>query len=579
MLVEITVENLAIIESLRLEFASGLNVLTGETGTGKSIIIDAVSLLLGARASTDLVRTGCERAVVEGVFFLSEDVSAALEEALREYGLWAEGDTLIVRREVSAEGRSVSRVNGRAVPLNVLAEITRHLVDIHGQGEHLSLMQVRRHIDFLDRYGALGPQREAFAGLALRLSAVRQELRALQESARDQARRIDLLTFQSEEIRAARLEPGEDEALRRERGLLANAEKRTELAAAVYALLSNGDEEQRSVVDLLAAVAEQLADLAKMDDAMESQGAAAEGALDQLEELARTVRQYRDEIEFDQERLEEVEERLELIHRLQRKYGDTIEEVLAFAERAEEELDTITHSEERTEALRAVEGEVLGQMAASGQALGEARREVARRLEARIEKELAQLGMGQARFLVHMARAEHADGVPVGEQRFAYDTTGLDRVEFLIAPNPGEEPKPLVRIASGGETSRLMLAMKTALVDVDPVPTLIFDEVDAGIGGHTGAVVGAKLATLAASHQVFCVTHLAQIAAHGIRHFRVTKDVVGGRTISTVSDLHAEERIEELAVMLGGRATEATRRSAQELLGRNSPNTPSQESS
>ncbi|NLD74427.1 MAG: DNA repair protein RecN, partial [Chloroflexi bacterium] len=497
MLAEITIENLAIIEALRIEFGGGLNVLTGETGTGKSIIIDAVNLLLGSRASSEMVRTGCDKAVVEGLFVLSDDVSQAVEDTLKEYGLWDEGSALIVRREVSAEGRSVSRVNGRAVPLSVLGEISRHLVDIHGQGEHLSLMQVRRHIDFLDRYGGLGSQREAFARLARRLNAVRNELRDLQENARDQARRVDLLTFQSDEIRGAKLQPGEDETLRRERGLLANAEKRMALAAEAYTLLSEGEEEQRSATDLLAMAVESIAGLAKLDDTLEAQNALAEGALYQLEELARAVRQYRDDIEFDPDRLEEVEERMDLIQGLQRKYGDTIKEVLAFADRAEEELHAITHSEERADGLRAEEESMLGEMAEAGRALGEARRGAAARLSARIEEELDHLSMSEARFLVDLAMVEDAGGVPLDGKRYAYDGTGLDRVEFLIGPNPGEDPKPLAKTASGGETSRLMLAMKTALSDVDPVPTLIFDEVDSGIGGRTGDVVGAKLGALA----------------------------------------------------------------------------------
>ncbi len=578
MLVEITIQNLAIIESLRLEFGGGLNVLTGETGTGKSIIIDAVNLLLGARASSDSVRTGSDKAVVEGVFVLADDATASLEATLREYGLSDDGEELIVRREVSAEGRSVSRVNGHAVPLAALGEITRHLVDIHGQGEHLSLMQVRRHIDFLDRYGGLGTQRDTFADLAQRLNRTRQELRRLLDGARDDARRADLLAFQREEIRAARLVPGEQDQLLRERTLLANSEKRAALAAQVFALLSDGGEEQRSAVDLLSAAAEGLADLAGLDEAFADPGAQAEAAVEALEELARTVRVYRDEVEFDPQRLEEVEERLELIHRLERKYGDTVDEVLAFADQAEAELDSITHSEERTDTLRAEEGALLAQMGEVGAALSAARLEAAARLVTAIEQQLSELGMGQARFLVDMARTARDDGVPLGDRRYGCDSTGIDRVEFLIAPNPGEEPKPLVRIASGGETSRLMLAMKTALVDADPVPTLIFDEIDAGIGGHTGAIVGAKLHTLASRHQVFCVTHLAQIAAHGVRHYRVTKDVVDGRTVSTVTNLAGRDRIEELAVMLGGQATDATRRSAQELLASDSSVAPSQES-
>jgi len=566
LLLEITIRNLAIIEMLHIEFSRGLNVLSGETGTGKSIIIDAMSLMLGSRASSDLVRSGCEKAEIEGVFLLSDEVAGALEGLLRENGLWEDSDTLILRREVSAEGRSVARVNGRAVSLSVLNAIGRHLVDIHGQGDHLSLMQVRRHIDMLDRYGELQAQRRAFAELAGRLNEVRRELRALMDDARDRARREDLLTFQIQEICGARLQRGEDERLERERHLLANAERRAEEINEAYALLSEGERGQRSALDLLGMVVEGLASLAAMDEILAPQSEMAENAYYQLEEVARALRRYRDEIEFDPQRLVEVEERLELIHRLKRKYGDTIDDVLAFGERAEAELQAVAHSDERARELREEEASLLAAMGVAAKELSSARRDAAQRLCARMEEELDSLSMGHARFYVDIRWTEAEGGVPVEGKTYAFDLTGLDRVEFVIAPNPGEEPHPLAKIASGGETSRLMLAMKTVLSDIDPVPILIFDEVDAGIGGRTGSVVGSRLASLAANHQVLCVTHLAQIASRAERHLRVTKEVEEGRTVSRVCELTADERVDELAVMLGGRATEATRRSAAELL-------------
>ncbi len=568
LLVEFTITNFAIIETLRLELGPGFTVLTGETGTGKSIIIDAVTVLLGGRASAEQIRTGCESASVEGVFALDPAAQAAIAPTLEEFGLAEESGELILRREISRKGRALCRVNGHTVTLSTLQEVGRHLVDIHGQGEHLSLMQVRRHVDFLDRYGALGEQRQALAERVRALRQVRSELRALRQDARELARRMDLLAFQVQEIEAAKLEIGEEAELRRERQLLANAEKRMQRAAEVYALLAESEEDQRALTDILSQAVDAMNALTKMDDALSAEGQALEGMLYQAEELARTLRHYRDGVEYDPERLQAVEDRLELIQNLRRKYGDSIEEILAFAQQARADLDQISHSEERMDELTAQESELLGEIGALGQTLSAARREAAERLRQRIERELADLNMERAQFLVDIHWQESSDGAPVEGKRYDFDETGLDRVEFLISPNPGEELKPLVKIASGGETSRLMLAMKTALADIDPVPTLIFDEIDTGIGGGTGAVVGHKLWTLAANHQVFCVTHLPQIACYGAQHFRVVKEVVGERTSSAAEALEREQRIEELAVMLGGALTDATRRSAEELLAK-----------
>jgi len=575
LLVELSISNLAIIDHLRLQFSAGFNVLTGETGTGKSIIIDAVSLLLGARASTDLVRTGADGAAVEGVFQLDAETLRALQDEFGALGLLDDAELaageLIVRREVSAGGRSSARVNGRAVTQSVLRDLGRHLIDIHGQGDQLTLLQARRHIDFLDRYGGLEEPRAEVAGVVRRLREVREALRALQRDARELARRVDLLTFQVDEIRAARLHPDEEAELRRERTMLANAEKLKLLADSVYELLFEGEERQRSVVDQLGAVVDHMAALQKVDDTLGEQSQTVETALYQLEELARTMRAYRDEVAYDPQRLEQVEERIDLIANLKRKYGDTIAEVLAFADRAQEELDGISHSEERQEELRQTEVELLGELGALAENLSVARRAAAEALTARVESELKQLGMEHARFIVATDRAEAADGLELGGRRIAFDATGIDRIEFLIAPNPGEDPKPLASTASGGEASRLMLALKTALSEADPVPTLIFDEIDAGIGGRTGRIVGRKLWDLSREHQVFCVTHLAQMASYGETHLRVEKDVVGGRTLSKVQALSPEERVNELALMLGGAATESTRRSARELLAESNP--------
>lgn len=568
MLVELSISSFAIMESLRLEFGPGFSVLTGETGAGKSIIIDAVSLLLGARASVEMIRTGCEIAMIEGVFTLPPEALDSLGGFLQERGLLEDSSELILRREISRSRRNVCRVNGRAVTLSTLQEIGQHLIDIHGQGEHLSLLRVRHHLAFLDRYGGLVERCRAFGALVQALRRVRAELRGLRRDERELARRADLLAYQIGEIRAASLTPGEEEEIKRQRSLLANAEKRMQLSAEVYALLYEGEANRRSVTDLLGSVLGGMSALAECDPSLSEERGFVEGVLYQLEELARTVRSYRDGVEYDPQRLAATEERIDLIQRLKRKYGESIQEVLEFAEQAQEELESISHSEERIEALLAKEGALLNEIAVSGRALSEARRAAAERLQNAIKAELAELNMGRAQFLIDMQWSEARDGVQINGKRYRFGVAGLDQVEFLIAPSPGEEPRPLVRIASGGEMSRLMLAMKCALSAIDPVPTLIFDEIDTGIGGRTGSVVGQKLWTLAREHQVFCVTHRAQIAAYGHRHFRVAKEVAAGRTTSLAWPLPEGERVEELAVMLGGEVTEATRRSADELLSK-----------
>lgn len=566
MLVELTIRNLAIIEELNFQADPGLTVLTGETGTGKSIIIDAIALVLGGRASADIVRTGCDEATVEAVFTLDEATQTALNPLLISWGYDELTTELFLRREVSRTRRGACRVNGRALTAAALADIGRHLIDIHGQGDQLSLLQVRHHLDLVDKFGGLLEARTAIAGLVIRLQAVQQELASLNRGAREMTQRQELLQYQVDEISSSHLEPDEEETLRQERMLLANAAKRQEIAADAYTLLMGMEGKQRGILDQLALLTQEFTALSKLDSTLAADTLLAENTSYQLEDLARSVRNYRDSIEHDPARLQAVEDRLESIRSLKRKYGDSIAEVLLYGQRAAQELADLTHSEERQDALQQEKTELLAQLARAGQALSQARRQGSTRLTGLVERELADLGMDKARFIVEQAWHPAPDGVPIDGICYSYDQTGLDKLEFLIAPNPGEEPKPLVKSASGGETSRLMLALKTALSTVDPVPTLIFDEIDSGIGGRTGAVVGSKLQRLAHEHQVFCVTHLAQIAARAGTHLRVTKEIKGNRTISAVQMLFAEERVEELATMIGGAPTDSTRQSAAELL-------------
>jgi DNA repair protein RecN (Recombination protein N) len=570
---ELTVRDFAIIHELHMRFAPGFTVLTGETGAGKSIIVDAVSLVLGSRADVEFIRAGAEQASVEGVFVLDDEAQAVICPLLEQDGL--EGDDralLLLAREVRKEGRNVCRVNGRAVSLKVLNGIGQHLVDIHGQTEHLSLMRVGEHVDLLDRYGELWPLRSEVAALVRQVHAVRRDLAALRRDERELARRTDLLQYQLREIEAARLEPDEVQELVQERTLLANAEQLRELADEVQLALYEGEEEHGSALDLVQAAVRGLSGLVRLDASTAPLLETAETLSYQLEDLAELVREYRERIEFDPRRLNVVEERLALIHSLQRKYGDRIEDVLAYADRARQELETIEHSEERIAELEADEDHLLHKIGKLGADLSSRRREAGERLSAGIEAELEQLSMARARFGVDLAWRDDEEGAFVDGRRVAFDLSGLDRAEFLIAPNVGEPLKPLVRIASGGETSRLMLALKTVLAQADRTPTLIFDEIDAGIGGRVGSVVGQKLWALtvgdggkARDHQVLCVTHLPQLASYADLHFHVRKGVVGDRTVTSVHSLDGEERERELAGMLGA-VTEQTRASAREMV-------------
>jgi len=569
MLGELHVSNFAIIEHLTLRLQDGFSVLTGETGAGKSIIVDAVSALLGGRVSDELVRSGAETAYIEAIFTLSPAQACQLTPILAEYGLEGNGETLILSREIRRGGRNVCRINGRAVTATTLRHVADGLVDIHGQSEHLSLLRVATHLELLDRYAGLEEQRRRVAEGMGELRQVRQALANLLRDERELARRVDLLTFQVEEIAAARLRQGEEEELRAERRRLANAERLAQLADAAYRALHEGEDELPSASDRLSQVQSALDDLVELDPQLAPLLQQAEELVYQVEALAEGVRDYRDAIEFDPPRLRRVEERLDLIFNLKRKYGDSIAEVLAFADRARRELEGITHAEERIAELRTEEARLLQVIGAVAADLSAARTAAAQELAAAVENQLSDLNMAGARFVVDIRQEEAEDGVFVGDRRLACDTTGIDRVEFLIAPNIGEPPKPLARIASGGEMSRLMLALKSILSAADKVPTLIFDEIDVGIGGRSAAVIGEKLWRLTPAHQVICVTHLPQIAAFADAHYAISKAVSSGRTTTQVKELTPTERLEELALMLGGPPlSEVTRQDAQEMLAR-----------
>jgi DNA repair protein RecN (Recombination protein N) len=566
MLTELRIENFAIIDKLELAFSPGLITFTGETGAGKSIIIDAVETVLGGKADTSLIRSEADRALVEASFSISPELHPYIHNILEREDLLDSPDSVVLAREIRRSGRSVARINGRSINIGLLNELGAFLVDVHGQSEHLSLLRVRQHLRLLDRYADLDEELTAYSDNYRRLQTARRELAELRQAESDAARRSDMLSYQINEIESARLIPGEEGGLREEQNRLANAEGLASLAAKSLTALDEGTLESPSISDLMGQVAQAIASLVKLDPSQTALDDQAQLINENIADLSRNLRIYQESIEFNPHRLNQVEDRLSLIHNLKRKYGADIEAVLAFEADARRQLDEITNAGERESELEAEEAHLLFELGRQGMELSKRRRSAAEKLNLAVERELADLHMEGARFQVDFLQRPDPNGVPIQDgTRLAFDATGLEQVEFLVAPNPGEGLKPLVKIASGGETSRLMLALKNVLASADQVPTLIFDEIDQGIGGRVGSVVGQKLWNLARKHQVLCITHLPQLAAFGEQHIKVQKQVDEGRTHTLVEVVEGQDRLLELAQMMGG-ISEGTRRSAQELL-------------
>ena len=578
MLKELRISNFAIIDELELHFIPHLNIFTGETGAGKSIIIDAVEALLGGRVDSNMVRAGEERANLEAVFQISTFNQAAVNEILQREELLDEPELVILGREIRSSGRNVARINGRVTNTSLMRELGEYLVDVHGQSEHLSLLRVKQHQTLLDNYAhaiqiedrdtskpiefLIANYRSTYQSI----HSIQRELEYLRAAERDAARRSDLLTYQINEIDSARLRPGEEIELQDERNRLANAEGLAALSQQALQALDEGSPETPAASDLVGQVVDALLSLARLDPSQDELANQAQTLGESLAEITTSLRLYQDSIEFNPRRLDQVEERLELLHSLKRKYGTTIEEVQKFAEQAKNDLEEIAHADERIQELEIQLERQLTQLGETGQALSRARHIAAERMGKEIEAELIDLQMPGARFQVEFQSIREAPfaPLPTGGQT-GFDGQGIEHIEFLIAPNPGEGFKPLVKIASGGETSRLMLALKNVLAQADQVPTLIFDEIDQGIGGRVGAVVGKKLWRLAERHQVLCITHLPQLAAFGEAHFRVEKAQDQGRTTTHVTHLNGEDRLPELAQMMG-KVSENTLRSAREML-------------
>ncbi|MGI9145125.1 MAG: DNA repair protein RecN [Chloroflexota bacterium] len=576
MLTQLTIRNFAIIDLLQIDWHAGLNVITGETGAGKSILIDAVGALLGDRLGPEVVRSGAQRALVEGVFTLLDNPPADLTTVLDQYGLQPEDGALIVSREIAGSGsRGGARINGRGVPLAVLQELGELLVDVHGQSEHMALLRAREQLAYLDRYAAVLVDRAEVARLVRELRVTRDKRRKLVAEERETARLQDMLRHEVAEIDSAGLQrEDEEDQLSTHRARLQHVERLRQSALAAYEGLmgseSNEDAMERpGAVDLLGQAVSACQDAGRIDAALLTEGEALGGALIQAEESARALRDYLDALEVDPEALERTAERLFLIGDLKRKYGESIREILTYAAGARQRLADIEHRSERLAELSAQEDELAGELGVAVAGLSRRRQAAAREFSGAVERELAELRLAGARFAVSVGQTLDPEGLLVDGRRLAVDLSGVDRVEFLLATHPGEEPKAMARVASGGELARIALALKTALSRAETRPTLIFDEIDAGVGGRPAPVVGEKLWAVAATgHQVLCVTHMPQVAAFANCHYVVSRAGPEAGSDTRVVLLDDEQRVEELAAMLAGTPSAAAPPSARELLQR-----------
>jgi DNA repair protein RecN (Recombination protein N) len=546
MLRELTIRNVAVIDELTVSFVPGLNVLTGETGAGKSILIDALQLVLGARGSEELLRSGADEAAVEAAFDVGPGSRAV--ELVEAEGIAAEpGEFLVLRRHLFRDGRSKAYANGRLTSAATLRALAECLVDIHGQQPAQPLLDPRRHRELLDAYAGAVEDVRAYRDRYARWQAQRREREALLQADRERAQRQDLLEFQRREIEGARLTAGEEEALAAEHGVLSNHER---LFAAVEQAYSALEESDDAVLERLAAAATRIREAAAIDQRLREVLEALETGSVHLREAARGLRDYRGRIEFDPQRLDAIEARLHEIGKLTRKYGGSVAEILEHLARVKKDLEALEQSEARLAEMDQALTEIQREMAGRAERLSQVRRRAARKLRDAILAEIQELGMVRATFEVRVAPAAPGDA--------ALGPHGIDEVEFLISPNPGEALKPLHKIASGGELSRVMLAIRVILAAADQTATLIFDEVDAGIGGGMAETVGRKLVAASRQHQVLCVTHLPQIASFADHHVVVSKRALRDRTETTVQALGGADRVQEIARMLGGPSRSAT---------------------
>ncbi|MGH8066035.1 MAG: DNA repair protein RecN [Candidatus Entotheonellia bacterium] len=562
MLKELRITNFAIIDALHVHFNRGLHVFTGETGAGKSIIVEALSLALGGRASAEMIRSGEDTATIEAAFDLTGHEEVV--ELARTHGIDGSGEELVIKRAISA-ARNRVYVNGTLSTVSVLALLGSKLVEIHGQYEQQTLLHPEHQLDIFDSYAGVLELRHALERHYYYLQGLRKRLAELTAQADERVRRQQLLQFQLQEIDQAKLQPGEEEELKGERHVLMHTEKLLQITQGSSELLYAGED---TIVERLGRALSSLEEVSAIDPVLRPVTEDLRTALYQVEEAARTLGDYASRVEFDPVRLAEIEERLAELSTLKRKYGATVDDILTHRDSLAKELESLQHQAENIDALHTEISVTERQVREQALDLSQRRMAVGETLAQAVERELHALSMSAARFVITFRRTPDPagfitmDGAPV-----QLTPVGIESVEFLFTSNPGEEPRPLAKIASGGEVSRVMLALKSILAAVEQVPTLVFDEVDTGIGGGVAEVVGRKLKALTKTCQVFCITHLPQVASRGDIHFLIEKQVVSGRTITTVRPLTQRERVDEIARMSGGLViTETTRKLAAELL-------------
>jgi DNA repair protein RecN (Recombination protein N) len=572
LLLELRVKDFGIIEDINWNLSEGLNVITGETGAGKSLVIDAVEVLLSGKIDEENIRYGSDGTYIEGLFALPDRKSSldGLKSLMDENGLSADDGTLVISCELKRQGRSVIRINRRAVPRNLLSQVGAYLIDIHGQSDHLSLLNTDYHIDFLDSYAHTLDLRQKFASLYSELSKAESELESLAKADKDTSAQEELLRFQADEIKKAKLVDGEDAELERELKIISSSEQLKSSSFEVYSML-NGEDSSSSSISALEALNRAvriIARLSELDPALKPELAMLEGVVPDVEETARSIRNYSDNMEFDAGRLAEIEDRLELVRNLKRKYGQSIPEILAYLDGIENKLGRYSGSAERIEELKKQSVSLRQEMGKLGNELSKARAQAAEKLIYQVNSELADLKMEQVRFDVSITQKKSANGIPLSNgENYEFTKRGIDTVEFMASTNPGEPFKPLAKIASTGEISRFMLALKGAFSKTDNIPILVFDEIDIGVGGRCGEVIGEKLWALAKDRQVLCITHLPQIAVFADAHHAIRKNMDGSRASTTLESLKGEALINELTMMLvGSQYSESSVNSIKELM-------------
>ena len=563
MLQRLQIQNIAIIDKVEIELGDGLNVLTGETGAGKSIIIDSIKAILGERLSKDLIRTGKDKAIVEAVFVVDND---RLKKFFDEFGIEPEEDgTLIISREFTLSGKNICRINGKMATVSMLKNLGEFLIDIHGQHDNQSLLRTSSHIELLDSFSdnSIHNLMNEYSKKLTEYREIKNKLKLLSGDQNERERKIDFLRFQIDEIKKAKLKPNEDEELGKQRVILQNSEKIIAALSKVYELIGVGSKTEKSASDIIGEAVSIMSDISKLDERYANVSKRLESLSFEVEDIVSEIRSSRDEIDYDQELLDQVEERLDLIYKLKKKYGDSIEKIKEYMENAQQELNEILNNEELVNKLRDDLKKADSELFELAKEISAKRRESAKLLEEKIGYELNDLEMKNARLKVIVEFDESTD--ENGDRRYNYN--GLDKVEFLISTNPGEPLKPLAKIASGGEMSRIMLAIKTILANVDKIPTLIFDEIDIGISGKAAQKVGEKMSYISKNHQVISVTHLAQIACMADHNYYIEKCADEHSTSTTVNKLNDDEVKSEVARIIGGaNISDITLKHAEEMI-------------